>query len=152
MMKNTAILLGALLLSAAAAPTYAQSTATDEGRPHLNSGPSRELSRLCNSEARDKQVKGAEKRRFMRDCMANRVSAGEMQSAGSSGQAGATSSGASTAGGASATSAGNPPAAQPDAEGRKQSTGPTSRFSKKPVTGARPSSGADTDPDGRARR
>ncbi|MDB5796402.1 MAG: hypothetical protein JWP36_304 [Paucimonas sp.] len=60
-----------LLLLALTSSVFAQGTAnTDaEGRPTVNRGASRELVRLCNNEARDNKLAGAERRRFIRDCV-----------------------------------------------------------------------------------
>ncbi len=133
-MKNAAILFGALLLSSAAIPSFAQSTVSnDEGRPHTSNAPGRELTRLCRNEAKEKQLTGKERTRFLRDCQANRVPP--------EGSAGSSTS-------ASGKSA---PGVDVDAEGRPE-TPParTSRFSKKPPTADNPAkSPSSTDAEGR---
>lgn len=134
-MKNAAILFGALLLSSASIPSMAQSGMnSDEGRPHTSNAPSRELVRMCKAEAKDKQLSGKERSKFMRDCQTNQV---PPASSGSS-------SASSMKSGASATT---------DAEGRPSTTsGNTSRISKKPPTADNPArSPSATDAEGRAK-
>lgn len=71
-MKKTAALMGALLLSAAAMPVLAQQfdldDETDEGKPHLNMGPDRDVTRACKAEAAQKSLSGKEKRSYVSQC------------------------------------------------------------------------------------
>jgi hypothetical protein len=134
MKKNTAILLGALLLPVTSLSAFAQSTGTDEGRPHLSNAPSAELTRMCRAEAKSKNLAGKERSRFLRDCQSNKVPP--------EGSAGASSSSSSVQ---------SAPGAQPDAEGRTQGNVNTSRISKKPPTtsGAASATTSGSDAEGR---
>lgn len=71
-MKKATALLGALVLSAAAAPALAQTAYLDddsaEGRPHLNLGPAREVTQACRAEAKQQGLSGKERRRFVTAC------------------------------------------------------------------------------------
>jgi hypothetical protein len=87
-MKKATALLGAIVLSAAAAPALAQQSYFDddsaEGRPHLNLGPAREVTQACRAEAKQQGLAGKERRRFVTACQ-NREA---QQSSGASGASG----------------------------------------------------------------
>jgi hypothetical protein len=137
-MKKNAAILGALLLGAAAIPAFAQSSGmtTDEGRPHTSNAPTRELTKMCKAEAKDKKLTGKERSTFLRDCQTNKVAP--------EGSTGASSSSAKTQA--------SPGASMKDADGRTQGDVTTSKTSKKPVTSPNATgAGTNTDADGKAR-
>lgn len=87
-----------------------------EGRPSMAAGGTRTQAQACRAEAVDKKMAGAERRAFMRECMAG---------AAYSGPSSGSSSGSSTTSGGTGTVA-----APRDAEDRPQAKGPSRAESK----------------------